>query len=177
MDHPRPSVRRCLRTAYLSYRLLLPPIQVDRWRGVSLLVTTDDVALDPDREHVIKYLGYTRPPAACMHLRIGGPKAKGKRSRSRRRLAGLGPWRPARLVSASDRRPCPRLPCSGPEKKRWIAILSYPISRFFVRVWTAADSFETPRPCYRAYILLITCSKQNHFCLMMSWFTILDLEE
>jgi hypothetical protein len=30
---------------------------------VSLLVTTDDVALDPDREHVIKYLGYTRPPA------------------------------------------------------------------------------------------------------------------
>ena len=62
---------------------MLPPIQVDRWRGVSLLVTTDDVALDPDKEHVIKYLGYTRPP-------------KGKRSRSRRRLAGLGPWRPAR---------------------------------------------------------------------------------
>ena len=76
------------------------------------------------------------------------------------------PWA-ARLVSASDRRPCPRLPCSGPEKKRSIATLSYPISRFFVRVWTAADTFETPRPCYRAYILLlITCRKQNHFCVL-----------
>jgi hypothetical protein len=130
-----------------------------------------------------------------MHLRIGG---SGRDRDADWPALALGAQR---LVSASDRRPCPRFPCSGPEKKRSMATLSYPISRFFVRVWTAADSFETPRPCYRAYILLITCRKQAksllcsmysrlimgvlrlavgcHYLftltsLVMSWFTILD---